>query len=167
MERKFLHIDFIIMYILVLLYIISKPLLNNNDPFLFELRYPSEIIFLINIFLIIIYGLLKNILCIILFIKKYKKDEIKINKEKILLPIIITIYLIFTLINIIYMNKWYEYVLYGNFNFWIIFCIIITCGTILWEYYWIFIHNKKNISKEYIYFYTGLHLYFIHIFFNG
>jgi hypothetical protein len=114
-------------------------------------------LFSFNFGLIAIYAIIKSIFGIIILFKYYIHENIKININKIILTIpyiIVSIYILVIIIS--------NHIRWGNRIYEIIITLFIFIGNIIWEYYWIYLYEKKNISKEYIYLYCGLFPFFLY-----
>jgi hypothetical protein len=145
------------MYIFVLLYFIFDPLKSEFSSFPVISIKVIRILFGLNYSLITIFGICKSVIGIIVFFKYYKYDEIKLESKKLLLTIpyiIISAYVLIVIIS--------HHIKWGNRIYEIIIIIFVFVGNIFWEYYWIYVYTKKNISKEFMYIYCGLFPFFLY-----
>jgi hypothetical protein len=98
-------------------------------------------------YIIVLYGLLRSIFGIIIFIKNIKNKNITFRIKYILLMIPLML---------LFINYILEIIHYGILNK-LIIGIIIFIGSLLWLYNWFLLYNKKasqeNIFKGYEYIY--------------
>jgi hypothetical protein len=145
------------MYFFVLLYFIFGPLKSEFSSFSVTSIYIYGILFGLNYGLIIIFGICKSIIGIIVLLKYYKYEEIKFEIKKLLLTIPYILILAYVLTIIIS-----HHVRWGHGLYEIIIIIFVFIGNFFWEYYWIYLYRKKNISKEFMYLYCGLFPFFLY-----